>query len=348
MSDGKKRVLTGVKPTGVPHMGNYLGAIRPAIELSRKMDSFLFIADLHALTIRPDPKQLIEESYCVAASWIAFGLDPEATVFYRQSDVPEIPTLAWCLSCALPMGLLNRAHSYKDARAKAGDDDKINHGLFSYPVLMAADILAFDTDGVPVGKDQKQHLEIAQEAARKLNHIYDQEILKIPEPFIDERVMTIPGTDGRKMSKSYDNTIQLFVDDKPLLKAIKRIKTNSTEYGDPLSTKEETVFAIYENIASPDQIAMLRAQYASGRKDPKVDDATLADPSSNYFGWGNAKRALYDLLIERFPKERQTYKDLMADKGHLDELLLRGAERARDVAGPVLSRVLEATGIRRA
>ena len=179
MANGKKRVLTGIKPTGVPHIGNILGAIGPAIELAKSMDSYLFIADLHALTIRPAPAQLVEETYCVAATWLAFGLDPSQAVFYRQSDVPEITQLAWCLSCALPVGMLRRAHSYKDAQDKGKTDDDVNVGLFSYPVLMAADILAFDTDFVPVGKDQKQHLEIAQEAARKLNHLYDAELLKI-------------------------------------------------------------------------------------------------------------------------------------------------------------------------
>lgn len=341
MANGKKRVLTGIKPTGVPHIGNILGAIGPAIELAKSMDSYLFIADLHALTIRPAPAQLVEETYCVAATWLAFGLDPSQAVFYRQSDVPEITQLAWCLSCALPVGMLRRAHSYKDAQDKGKTDDDVNVGLFSYPVLMAADILAFDTDFVPVGKDQKQHLEIAQEAARKLNHLYDAELLKIPDAYIDERVMTIPGTDGRKMSKSYDNTIQLFQSDKQLLKRVKSIPTDSTTYGAPLKIEEDAILAIYEHVAPADDVAALKAQYASGRRDPSGPDE-----EDNYFGWGNAKRALYDALVAKFAKERADYDRLMADRGHIDELLAKGAERARDVAAPVVDRVFRAVGTR--
>lgn len=341
MANGKKRVLTGVKPTGVPHIGNYLGAIRPAISLSRTMDSFLFIADLHALTIAPDPERLREESYCVAATYLAFGLDPEEATLYRQSDIPEITQLAWCLSCSLTLGYLNRAHSYKDAIEKGTKAEDINDGLYSYPVLMAADILAFDTDVVPVGKDQKQHLEIAQEAARRLNHTYGADLLKIPAAQIDESVMTVPGTDGKKMSKSYDNTIQLFVDDKKLKKTVKGIKTDSTEFGQPLDPNGDTVFALYSLIADPELVESLRRMYATGRKNP--DGSNEED---NYFGWGTAKMALFDLLVETFAKERETYAKLMADRGYLDELLKKGAEKAREVAVPIVDRVFRGTGIR--
>ncbi|MEQ9496104.1 MAG: tryptophan--tRNA ligase [Deltaproteobacteria bacterium] len=342
MTKGTKRVLTGVKPTGVPHIGNLLGAIGPALELARTKDCFLFIADLHALTIRPEPARVQEESYCVAATYLSFGLDPERTVFYRQSDVPEITQLAWCLSCVLPKGMLNRAHSYKDALSNKGQSDEdINHGVYAYPVLMAADILAFDADEVPVGKDQKQHLEIAQEAARKMNHLYGGDVLRVPDALIDEAVMTIPGTDGRKMSKSYDNTIQLFVTDKQLKKAVMGVTTDSTEYGQPLPTKNDTVLSIYKHVASAEDYARLLAQYASGRRDPNGPDA-----EDNYFGWGNAKGALVEALKAKYAKEREAYNQLMADRGHIDELLAAGAVRARDVAAPVVDRVFRAMGIR--
>lgn len=343
----RKRVLTGVKPTGVPHIGNYLGAIEPALELARQHDSFLFIADLHALTIHPDPDELREQTYSVAATWIAFGLDPAVATFYRQSDVPEIPMLSWLLSCQLPLGMLNRAHSFKDVTTKGMPAEDVRHGLFSYPVLMAADILAFDADIVPVGKDQKQHLEIAQEAARKFNNLYGdgEEILRVPEARIDQAVMTVPGLDGEKMSKSRDNTIQVFEADKPLLKRVKAITTNSTEYGAPLAPDGDTLFALYSLLASPEKTAVLRRQYETGRKNPDLADDD-EDPSGNYFGWGDAKKALHALLIERFSDARATYHRLMDDRAHLDALLAAGAERAREAAQPVLDRALKASGIR--
>lgn len=347
MKSGKRRrVLTGIKPTGVPHIGNYLGAIRPALGLAEDHDAFFFIADLHALTSAPDPKLLVEQTYSVAASWLAFGLDPRKAVFYRQSDVPEIPMLAWALACVTPFGLLRRAHSFKDAQGKGKSEEDINAGLFSYPVLMAADILLFDTELVPVGKDQKQHLEIAQEAARKFNNLYG-DVLRVPEPLIDEAVMTVPGTDGQKMSKSRENTITLFVPDKELTKTVtKKIVTNSTPYGEPLSPEGETVFTLYRLLAQPEETAALLAKYESGRKDPQVSDQALEDPTTNYFGWGDAKKALAELLLERFGEVRSEYDRLMADKGHLDRLLQDGADRARSVASETLERVLRATGLR--
>ncbi len=338
----QKRILTGVKPTGAPHIGNYLGAIRPALELATKHDSFLFIADLHALTITPKPAELKEQVYGVAATWLALGVDPKQTVFYRQSDVPEITNLAWLLSCVLPIGMLERAHSFKDAQGKGVEREDVKHGLYAYPVLMAADILAFDIDLVPVGKDQKQHLEITQEAARKFNLIYGEGCLKVPEAMIDEQVMTIPGTDGRKMSKSYGNTIELFGDDKELVKTVKKgIKTDSTEYGLPLKSEGDTVFEIYRLLADPTRIEALRRRYQTGRKDPVGPN----DPS-NYFGWGDAKSALADLLLEHLGPARAEYRRLMADRGHLDRLLAEGRDRARAVAQPTLERCLEAVGLR--
>ncbi|MCB9645340.1 MAG: tryptophan--tRNA ligase [Deltaproteobacteria bacterium] len=347
MSPPRRRSLTGIKPTGVPHLGNYLGAIRPALELAKANDAFYFIADLHALTSTPSREELIEQTYSVAATWLALGLDPEETHFYRQSDIPEVTQLAWLLSCVLPLGMLTRAHSFKEAvdnRGLAPDD--VRHGLFSYPVLMAADILLFDADVVPVGKDQKQHLEIAQEAARKVNLTYGEGTLKIPEAAIDERVMTIPGIDGEKMSKSRDNGVDLFMDDKPLKKRIGKIVTDSRALGEPLFTEKETVFQLYSLFADAAQVDLLRRQYASGRKDPARADDAFADPSENYFGWGHAKGALFEVVRDTFSGARGEYQRLMADRAYLDQVLARGADKAREVATPVLERVWRAVGIR--
>jgi tryptophanyl-tRNA synthetase len=341
----KKRVLTGIKPTGVPHIGNYLGAIQPALELTKTYDAFLFIADLHALTSKQDPKQLEEQTYSVAATWLALGLDPNKVVFYKQSDIPEVATLAWILSCVTPMGLLNRAHSMKEARDKGKTEDDINHGVFAYPVLMAADILLFDTDVVPVGKDQKQHLEITQEAARKLNNAYGRDLLRVPEAKIDELVMTVPGLDGRKMSKSYDNTIEIFASDKQLESRLKLIKTDSTVYGQPLKTEGETIFDLYKLFATPAEIEALKARYASGRKDPTTPDSALGDPKANYFGWGDAKKALREVINQRIGPARGEYERLMGDKPYVRGLLAQGAEKARNVAKSTLSRVMDAMGI---
>jgi tryptophanyl-tRNA synthetase len=334
-----RRVLTGIKPTGVPHVGNVLGAIEPALTLNQQPqnEGFLFIADLHSLTIRPPADELRHQTHSVAATWLALGLDPERVCFYRQSRVPQIPLLSWILSCSLPLGLLNRAHSYKDAVAKGTAAEDVNHGLYAYPVLMAADILAFDTDLVPVGKDQKQHLEIAQEAARKFNLRYG-DVLKVPQPHIDEAVMTVPGIDGQKMSKSYGNTLVPFDEDKALLKRIKSIETDSTEYGQPLP--QETVFQLHRLLAPPTDHARLEAQYRSGRRDPAgPDDRT------NYFGWGDAKKALHRALIERFGEARERYHAWMAKPDQLEATLVQGEVRARDEADRVLSRVQRALGL---
>lgn len=346
MTGKPKRVLTGVKPTGTPHVGNYLGAIKPAVDLAREHESFLFLADLHALTIRPDRETLRRETYGVAAAWLALGMDPERTIFYRQSDIPEIPFLAWVLSCSLPLGYLNRAHSFKDVVEKGTPPGDVLHGLFGYPVLMAADILLFDADEVPVGKDQKQHLEIAQEAARKVNHHYGagETILKIPEARIDESVMTIPGLDGRKMSKSYDNTLTPFMDGKALKKALKKLVTDSTEYGQPLPLEDDVILTLIR-LLEPEKAKALERHYSSARKDPSRPDADFDDPTENYFGWGDAKKALSEVLLEYFAEARETYARLMANTDELEGHLARGAERARAVARPVLQRVVDATGL---
>jgi tryptophanyl-tRNA synthetase len=337
------RVLTGVKPTGVPHIGNYFGAIKPAVDLSKEHATYLFIADLHALTTERDPKRLEEDTYSVAATWLACGVDPKKTVFFKQTDVPEVTTLAWILSCFTPKGLLERAHSYKDALQKGVDDESINQGVFSYPVLMAADILLYDADLVPVGKDQKQHLEITQEIARKVNNQYGP-VLRVPRALIDERVMTIPGLDGKKMSKSYQNTIELFSSDKELKKRLDLVKTDSTEYGQPLKTEGEVLFQIYSLLASPEEAAAHKRRYEMARMDPSIADASLADPSANFFGWGSAKKATREKLIEALGPMRDEYNRLMGDKAHLRQLLHAGAERAREKAHEVLDRVERACG----
>ncbi len=344
MTEPKKlRVLTGIKPSGAPHIGNYLGAIRPALKLAETHDSFLFIADLHALTTERDPARLREQTFEVAATWLACGLDPDEVVLYAQTDVPETTELAWLLSCFAPMGLLKRAHSYKDQTAKGATDEDISHGLFSYPVLMAADILLMDADFVPVGKDQKQHVEIAQEIARKVNNAYG-EVLHLPSPKIEESVMTIPGLDGRKMSKSYNNAIPLFGTDKQTKKLIKQIKTDSTEYGQPLAPKDELVFSLYELFATDEQVVKLRTQYEAGRRDPSKQDSDFEDPTDNYFGWGNAKKELGELVVDYLGPARKEYARLMADKGHIRKLMLEGADKAREVAAATLHRVKDAAG----
>lgn len=365
MTSARPRSLTGIKPTGTPHIGNYLGAIRPALELAGTHDSFLFIADLHALTTLHDPKRLAEETYAVACTWLALGLDPREVAFYRQSDVPEVTMLAWILSCFTPMGLLLRGHSAYDelAAERAGAPVEeglsevakkraairevleatgaLSHGIVSYPVLMAADILLYDADVVPVGKDQKQHLEITQEIARKLNHAYGGEVLKVPKAGIREEVMTIPGLDGRKMSKSYENTIELFLEPKPLRKRVMQITTDSTVLGSPLRHAGETVFELHKLFARPEQTAALRASYDTGRKDPGGGDAP-----DNLFGWGHAKQALFEVIEESLRAPRAEYHRLMSDRGYVDGVLREGAERARAVAEGVLARVTRATGLR--
>jgi len=336
-----KRVLTGIKPTGVPHVGNVLGAIEPALALTRepKVEAYLFIADLHALTTRPDPDFLRTQTRSVAATWLALGLDPEEVCFYRQSQVPQIPELAWLLSCSMPMGLLNRAHSIKDAMARGQTAEELSHGLYAYPVLMAADILAFDAHVVPVGRDQKQHLEIAQEAARKFNLRYG-EALVVPEARIGEATMKVPGLDGEKMSKSYDNTLMPFESDKAILERIKRVKTNSTPYGDPLST-DEVLFVLAELLAPAEVCQRLRRQYETGRKDPDQTD----DETSNYFGWGDAKKALHGIVIERFSAARSAYERWMADEEGLEAILRQGEARARATAEVTLGRARAAVGL---
>jgi len=330
-----RRVLTGIKPTGSPHIGNLLGAIRPALRLADEgLEAFYFIADYHALTSVNDAATMRQLTNEVAATWLAMGLDPDRAVFYRQSDVPEVFELSWVLACATSKGWMNKAHAYKalvDANRAAGvdEDDGINMGVYTYPILMAADIVAFDADFVPVGKDQVQHIEIARDIAQRVNSTAGAEVLKLPMAKVDDNVATVPGLDGRKMSKSYDNTIPLFAPSKQLRKTIMKMVTDSTPPEAPKDPETSSVFQLYRAIASPSEIDTLRARYASG------------------IGWGDAKQALFEVLDRLLTDPRAKYDELMANPARIDELLARGAARARPIARATLDRVRKAIGITR-
>ncbi len=327
-------VLTGVKPTGQPHIGNYLGAIRPALEFSRQpnTETWLFIADYHTLTSAPEPKRMREMTYEVAATWLACGLDPAKTVFYRQSDVPEIMELNWILSCFTPKGLMNRAHAYKakvqenQENGKEDLDFGVNMGLYNYPILMTADILMFSADKVPVGDDQTQHLEIARDIAQKFNRQYG-EILKVPKEVVQAKGKSVPGLDGRKMSKSYDNYIPLFEEPAKMRKLVMKIKSDSLPPEAPKSTEGSIIFELYECFAPPEQVAAMRERYAQG------------------IAWGTAKEELFNVMDAALKDKREKYKALMADKSQIDELLKRGAERAREKSVPFLKQIRKAMGI---
>lgn len=331
-----QRVLTGIKPTGTPHVGNLLGAIRPALRLADEgLEAMYFIADYHALTTVNDAKELRQLTHEVAATWLAAGLDPERTVFYRQSDIPEIFELAWVFSCFTSKGWMNKAHAYKAivaAQEEKGDADAdagINMGIYSYPVLMAADIIAFDVDLVPVGKDQKQHVEIARDIAQRINHVYGGEVLRLPQPKIDEGTATVPGTDGRKMSKSYGNQIPIFASPKAMKKAVNQIVTDSSPPEAPKDPDASTIFHIYKALATPEEARALAERYRSG------------------IGWGDAKKALLDRIEEEVGPARAKYDALMADPAKIDDLLAKGAAKARVTARATLERVRKAIGISR-
>lgn len=319
------RILTGIQSSGRPHLGNLLGAIIPAIELSKekKNDSFLFIADLHSLTTIKDADLRKEHTYAVAAAWLACGFDPEANTFYRQSRVPEVCELAWHLSCFTPFPMLANAHSFKDKSDKLAD---VNAGLFTYPVLMAADIILYDAHFVPVGKDQKQHLEITRDIASAFNRSYG-EVFVVPEVKIDEQVMTVPGTDGQKMSKSYGNTIDIFAPQKQLKKQVMSILTDSLPLEAPKDPDTCNVFKLYSLLASEGQIAEMRQNYQGGN-----------------YGYGHAKKALLELIMEHFSKEREIYDYYMANISELEEKLTIGEEKAKQIAHTTLSRVRKALG----
>jgi tryptophanyl-tRNA synthetase len=319
------RILTGVQSTGTPHLGNLLGAIIPAIKMANdpKNDSFLFIADMHSLTQIKDGKTLRENTYSTAATWLAFGLDVSKTVFYRQSDIPEVTELSWYLSCFFPYQRLTLAHSFKDKSDRLED---VNAGLFGYPMLMAADILLYDAEIVPVGKDQLQHLEITRDVANRFNHQMGETLVP-PEAKIQKGTMYVPGTDGGKMSKSSGNIINLFLPDKQLRKQIMKIKTDSTPLEAPKNPDTCNLFALYKLVATENQIAEMRANYEGGN-----------------YGYGHAKQAFYELLIEKYAVERERYNYYMENLEEIDKALSVGAEKARVVASDVLQRVREKLG----
>jgi tryptophanyl-tRNA synthetase len=314
------KILTGVQSTGTPHLGNLLGAIIPAIELSNKPEnkSFLFIADLHSITQIKDDKTLRENTFSVASAWLAFGLDTDRVTFYRQSDVPQTTELTWYLSCFFPFQRLTLAHSFKD---KADRLDDVNAGLFSYPMLMAADILLYDAEFVPVGKDQMQHLEITRDVASRFNHQMGETFV-IPEVKIQEDSMLIPGTNGGKMSKSANNFINIFLDDKALRKQVMSIETDSTPLEEPKNPDTCNAFAIYSLMANEDQIAAMRANYLGGN-----------------YGYGHAKQALFELITEKFKTEREKYNYYINNLDEVDTLLKKGASKAAVIANEVLERV---------
>jgi len=315
------RILTGIQSTGTPHLGNILGAIQPAISLSQdsKNESFLFIANFHSLTQIKDGSSLRENTYSVAAAWLAFGLDPNKTVFYRQSDIPEVTELTWYLMCSFPYQRLTLAHSFKDKSDRLND---VNAGLFSYPMLMAADILLYDAEKVPVGKDQLQHLEITRDVAQKINTAAKKEILVVPEAVIQEDTKLIPGTDGEKMSKSRNNYINIFLPEKALKKQVMCITTDSTPLEDPKNPDTCNVFNLYKLIGNSDQTEQLRAKYLAGN-----------------FGYGHAKNELLQLLLSTYQTQREQYNYYMENTEKLDNILALGAKKARRVATATLGRI---------
>jgi len=319
------RILSGIQPSGLPHLGNYFGMMRPAIDMQRDGETFLFIADYHALTTAPNPDDLRQRVFNVALDFLACGLDPEKTVFYRQSDIMQIPELAWIIGCCTSIGLLERAHSYKD---KVAHDFVPNCGLFSYPVLMAADILMFKANRVPVGKDQKQHLEITRDIAQRFNRQYG-EILVIPEEIIQERVAVIPGTDGQKMSKSYHNTIPIFAPEKEIKKAVMNIVTDSKGLEEIKDPAKCNVVALYKLLASPEQVAEMEAHYRAGN-----------------YGYGHAKLALFEAIKTYFAPFRQRRAELEKDPGYVWQQLERGRQRAVAIAEETMRQVRQAVGVR--
>jgi tryptophanyl-tRNA synthetase len=332
----KEIYLTGITTTGTPHIGNYVGAIRPAVASSKDQSrrNFYFLADYHSLAKAEDPDRIHRSSLEVAAAWLACGLDTENAVFYRQSDIPEIMELTWILTSMTAKGLMNRAHSYKavvQANEESGsrDPDKgIMMALYNYPILMAADILMFKANKVPVGRDQQQHMEMTRDIAQRFNHHYG-DILVLPEAEIGEHTAVLSGLDGRKMSKSYDNTIPLFVDEKKLRKLIMKIKTNSLEPGQPKDTEGSTLYEIYKAFATPAEVADIERRYAEG------------------IAWGEMKQQLFEYINEHINPARDEYNRLIDDPAIVERELLKGAERARELSVPYLAEIRDAIGIRK-
>ncbi|MBC3785613.1 tryptophan--tRNA ligase [Spirosoma utsteinense] len=327
------RILTGIQSSGRPHLGNILGAIKPAIDLSKipGNDSFLFIADLHSLTSLRDGDTRKEYVRAIASTWLAFGIDTERTTFWRQSRVPEHTELAWYLNCFTPMPMLENATSYKDKVAKltadGGSANTSNAGLFTYPVLQAADILLYDAELIPVGKDQRQHIEMTRDIAGAVNRSVGEDILVLPEARIDERLMVIPGIDGAKMSKSYNNYIDIFLPENELYKVVKKIKSDSTPLEAPKNPATDITFQLYSLLASEEQIAQMRSNYEGGN-----------------YGYGTAKKAFYELLLERFGSERERFNYYMTNNDALEAELQAGEEKARAVARQTIQRVRQKLG----
>lgn len=319
-----KRILSGIKPTGRLHLGNYFGMMKPSLELQERGEAYYFIADYHALTTLHQPRELKEYSRGIAVDFLACGLDPKKAVFFRQSDVPEVCELTWLLSTITPMGLLERCHAYKDHQAK---DKSPNHAIFAYPVLMAADILIYQSDEVPVGRDQKQHIEVARDIAIKFNHVFG-EVFKIPEPLIQKGVELIPGIDGQKMSKSYNNTIEIFEEPKSVQKKIMSIKTDSTPVEAPKNPDTCPLMALLKLLASPQETEQFVSRYRKGG-----------------IGYGEVKKRLAEIAVEFFREARARREKLLADPAHVDRVLAEGAERARAVARKTLQRAREAVGL---
>lgn len=320
------RILTGIQSTNIPHLGNILGAVLPAIELSKQPgnESLFFIADLHSLTTQKEATQRINSVNSVAATWLAFDFDTQKNLLYRQSRIPEVCELTWYLSCFTPFPMLANAHSFKDKSERLSD---VYTGLFTYPVLMAADIILYDAEFVPVGKDQVQHIEITRDIAQKFNHQYNQEIFVIPQAKVDESVMIVPGTDGQKMSKSYNNYINIFLPEKELLKSVKLIITDATPLEDPKNPDTCNVFKLYKLLASEAQIAEMRNNYIKGG-----------------YGYGHAKTALYELILTKFEKPRARYSELMNNTTLLEKELQVGESKARKIAQEKLKQVRTVLG----
>ena len=330
----QQRVLTGITTSGPPHLGNYVGAIRPAIEASRsgEFESFFFLADYHALIKAQDADLVHQSTLEIAAAWLALGLDTDRVTFYRQSDIPEIPELTWLLTCMTAKGLMNRAHAYKAAvqtNVDAGEDEDtaINMGLFSYPILMAADILMFNAHKIPVGRDQIQHVEMARDIAQRFNHHYGEHFV-LPAAQVDDDVAILQGLDGRKMSKSYGNTIPLFLTEKKLKKHINKIKTNLLEPGEPKDPDTSAVFQIWQAFANKDQIQQMRAEFANG------------------IAWGEAKRQLFELVNEQLREPREKYLQLLENPAEVEAVLQQGAQKARKQSSALIADVRSAVGIR--
>ena len=319
------RILTGIQPSGTPHIGNYFGAMRQIINIQDKGETFIFLADYHSLTTAPEPEQLRKNVLELTLNYLSCGVDPEKAILFRQSDVPQVCELTWILNNVTPVGLLERAHSYKDKIAKGFAP---NNGLFSYPVLMASDILIYQSNLVPVGKDQKQHLEITRDIAIKFNNQYG-EVFTIPEELIPEEVAIVPGTDGQKMSKSYNNTIELFGNEKAIRKKIMSIPTDSTPMEDPKDPDKCNIFALFKLFSNEQQVADLAAKYRAGN-----------------FGYGHAKQALFEAYMDYFAPMRRRREELEKEPGYIDEVLRKGAEKANAVAAQTMDEVYRAVGLR--